>query len=143
MNCAFCQDQSIEARMVGENELARAFLNKMPIVPGHVLIIPKRCVASFMELTELEKVAVLDLKLLLRTKLAEKLGAEGFNYAWNEGELAGQTVPHFHLHIVPRKSGDRGVTDYEPRKFLYRPEISREISPEEELADLANFLGST
>lgn len=62
--------------------------------------------------------------------------AEGFNYAWNESEIAGQSVPHVHLHILPRKEGDLGIVGYEPRVFLYRPG-SRAISPEEELAEIA------
>lgn len=52
------------------------------------------------------------------------------------GENAGQTVPHFHLHVVPRKSGDSGILQYEPRVFLYRPG-SRAISPSEELHQTA------
>lgn len=50
--------------------------------------------------------------------------------------MAGQTVPHFHLHIVPRKQGDAGILEYEPRKFLYRPG-SREEGPEAELQSVA------
>ena len=50
----------------------------------------------------------------------------------NEGISAGQDVPHVHLHMVPRKKGDAGIYEYEPRKFLYRPG-SREKTPEDEL----------
>lgn len=55
------------------------------------------------------------------------------------GENAGQTVPHFHLHIVPRKSGDAGILEYEPRVFLYRPG-TRAISPSEELQQTAELI---
>ena len=64
---------------------------------------------------------------------------EGFNFAWNEGSVAGQTVPHFHLHIVPRKKRDAGITEYEPRVFLYRPG-SRADSQHEELVSFAKEL---
>lgn len=67
------------------------------------------------------------------------MNAEGFNFAWNMGEEAGQSVPHFHLHVVPRKPGDTGILEYEPRKFLYRPG-SRAVSPEEELQALARLV---
>lgn len=53
--------------------------------------------------------------------LKNAFGAEGFHFAWNEGEAAGQRIPHLHLHIVPRKRGDEGIAEYEPREFLYRP----------------------
>lgn len=59
--------------------------------------------------------------------------------AWNEGGVAGQTVPHLHMHLVPRKQGDEGITEYEPRKFLYRPG-SRAESPVEEIREIAKLL---
>ncbi len=68
--------------------------------------------------------------------------AEGFNLAWNEGKIAGQNVSHFHLHVVPRKIGDAGITEYEPRKFLYRSG-SREESPDTELLAVANLIRSS
>ena len=52
--------------------------------------------------------------------LAETYDAEGFNCAWNQGNLAGQSVQHFHLHIIPRKEGDTGLLGYDPRSMLYR-----------------------
>jgi diadenosine tetraphosphate (Ap4A) HIT family hydrolase len=130
--CVYCSTPSIKERMIASNELTWAFPTNIPIVPGHVLIAPVRCVALFEELTDAEKKAIFDLRDRLKSALTKLFGAEGFNYAWNEGKLAGQSVPHFHLHMLPRKEGDAGITEYEPRKFLYRPG-SREESPEEEL----------
>ena len=72
----------------------------------------------------------------MRVALKKIFGAEGFHFAWNEGAIAGQSVPHLHLHIVPRRVGDGGITEFEPRKFLYRPG-SREPSPEYELRAVA------
>ena len=81
----------------------------------------------------------MDLRKKLRASIIKILGVEGFNYAWNEGKIAGQAVNHLHLHIVPRKEGDAGITEYEPRKFLYRPG-SREESPNEELTEIARLI---
>ncbi|MBX7066185.1 MAG: HIT domain-containing protein [Parachlamydiales bacterium] len=136
---AFINDPTIPKRKIAENERAFAFLGQMPIVPGHTLICPKRVVARSEELTLEEWRDILKLKELICIAMKTSLGAEGFNFAWNEGEMAGQSVPHFHLHVLPRKAGDGGITQYEPRSFLYRPGI-RDISPHEELADLADLL---
>ncbi|MEA2715168.1 MAG: adenylyltransferase, partial [Candidatus Parcubacteria bacterium] len=113
-----------------------AFPTNIPIVPGHILVAPVRCVESLRELTAQEKTAILDLISILAKALEQAFQAEGFNYAWNEGELAGQSVPHLHVHVLPRKKGDSGITRYEPRDFLYRPG-SREISPDNELLAVA------
>ncbi|HEY4498995.1 MAG TPA: HIT domain-containing protein [Candidatus Paceibacterota bacterium] len=132
MKCAFCESKDIQSRVIVRNELAFAFPTNIPITPGHVLVCPKRCVATFDELTNEEIISIMNLRKQLRESLKKVFGAKGFNYAWNEGGVAGQAVRHIHLHIVPRKEGDSGITDYEPRKFLYRPG-SRETSPDTEL----------
>lgn len=132
MNCVYCEFPEIKERTIVRNDLAWAFPTNIPIVPGHTLIAPVRCVARLEDLTVEELNAMLDLRMSLKKALEKAFGAEGFNYAWNEGKLAGQSVPHLHLHILPRKEGDDGITEYEPRKFLYRPG-SREASPESEL----------
>lgn len=131
----------IKERLVTCNNLAFSFLTHMPIVPGHLLICPIRAVESCEELTLEEWQAILELQQQVCHALRKAFGAEGFNFAWNMGENAGQTVPHFHLHVVPRKAGDAGILEYEPRVFLYRPG-SRAISPLEELQQTAKFIRS-
>ena len=125
--------------MIVENDVAWAFPTNIPIVPGHVVIVPKRCVALFEDMTDDEREAVFALREQLKIALIKTFGAEGFNYAWNEGKLAGQSVPHFHLHMLPRKTGDTGITEYEPRQFLYRPG-EREATPEDELRAVAQLI---
>jgi len=132
-------DPDISQRMVAENERAFAFLNKMPILPGHTLICPKQPMALSEELTPEIWSDILKLKELVCTKLKKTLHAKGFNFAWNQGLIAGQTVPHFHLHVVPRKENDLSIAQYEPRVFLYRPG-SRADSPREELIILSKEL---
>lgn len=138
-DCVFCELPEIKERVVAKNSLAFAFLTNIPITPGHTLISPVRCVATFDEMTKKEVVAVFELRDKLVPVLRKVFGAEGFHFAWNEGKVAGQSVPHFHMHVVPRKKGDEGITEAEPRKFLYRPG-SRENSPESELKIVTNML---
>lgn len=141
MKCVFCESPEIKKRTIFENGLAFVFPTNIPIVPGHVLICPKRHVAIVEELGAEELLAMADIKRKLKKALIAVFDAEGFNYAWNEGEVAGQSVPHLHLHMLPRKKGDSGIYDYEPRKFLYRPG-SRERTPEDELMKVTKMLKS-
>ena len=136
VDCVYCNLPEIKQRTIVNNGLAWVFPTNIPITPGHVLICPVRHVERFEELTTEEVAAIFDLRIKIIKALRELFGAEGFHYAWNEGKIAGQSVPHFHLHVVPRKADDSGIIDYEPRKFLYRPG-SRETTPEGELQNLA------
>ncbi len=130
--CVFCTKIEVREREIIGNKLAWAFPTNIPIVPGHILIVPRRCVATYGDLTEKERIAIEKIRIKIIKALKKTFKAEGFNYAWNENKVAGQAVPHFHLHVVPRKKGDAGILEYDPRKFLYRPG-SREITPEKEL----------
>jgi histidine triad (HIT) family protein len=132
IDCVYCTSPEIKARTIKRNGLAWAFLTNIPITPGHTLVAPVRHVGKFEELTNEERRAIFELMSEIKVALRELFKAEGFNHAWNEEKIAGQSIPHFHLHIVPRKQGDEGITEYEPRKFLYRPG-SREATPGAEL----------
>ncbi len=139
MGCTFCELPEIKKRIIIQNKLAFAFPTNIPIVPGHVLICPKRCISKIDQLSDEEFKAIFGLLLKIKKALISAFAAEGFNYAWNEGTITGQNVPHLHLHLLPRKEGDTGITDYEPRKFLYRPG-SREPTPEAELRNVAKLI---
>ena len=134
--CPFCSDPSNKARTILKNDLVWAFPTNIPIVPGHTLIAPVRCVKTFDELTQEERVALFAMMRDIKVALRKTFGATGFNIAWNEGVAGGQTVFHFHVHLVPRKDGDTGVYNYDPREFLYRPG-ERGTSPEAELQAVA------
>ncbi len=140
-NCIYCTKQEIRDREITGNDLAWVFPTNIPIVPGHLLIAPRRCVAKYEDLTKEEKEAIETLRVQVIGALKKSFGAEGFNYAWNENKIAGQSIPHFHLHVLPRKEGDEGITEYEPRKFLYRPG-SRETTPESELIEICEIIKS-
>ena len=137
--CTYCSNKEVKEREIIGNELAWVFPTNIPIVPGHVLLAPRRCAAKYEDLTSSEKGAMEDLRLKIKTALQKAFSAEGFNYAWNESPVAGQSIPHFHLHMLPRKNGDEGITEYEPRKFLYRPG-SRETTPESELQKVCELI---
>ena len=126
-------------RVIVKNDLAWAFPTNIPVVPGHVLISPIRHVARFEDCTIEERSSIFDLYEKIKIALVKTFGAEGFNVAWNENKIAGQSVPHFHMHVLPRKEGDTGITEYEPRKFLYRPG-ERETTPEEELTHIVELI---
>ena len=110
----------IKDRMIVENDLAWALPTNIPITEGHTLVSPKRCVKTLAELSAEEKLAIFDLAEKVMQGLRVVYGAEGFNCAWNQEKLAGQSVPHFHLHVIARKEGDTGLLGYDPRSMLYR-----------------------
>jgi ATP adenylyltransferase len=140
MNCAFCENPEVKDTTIIANELAFVFPSNTPIVSGHLLVCPKRHVQYYEDMTPEEKLAIESLREKCKIALKNVLGAEGFNYAWNEEVVGGQSVPHFHLHIVPRKEGDAGVHHYEPREFLYRPGPRTTQTPTEELLRVADLI---
>jgi diadenosine tetraphosphate (Ap4A) HIT family hydrolase len=133
MSCPFCDknDEDVQERILFKDDLIVAFPTNTPIVPGHILVCPSRHVSKIDELTEKEFKALRDFIIKLKNSLKKTFQAEGFNIAWNESEIAGQSVSHLHIHVVPRKEGDKGIYKYEPRKFLYRPGSRKESSTEE------------
>jgi diadenosine tetraphosphate (Ap4A) HIT family hydrolase len=103
MNCVFCQrDHSTLA----ETELSFAFLDNFPVAKGHTLVIPKRHVATIWELTDDEYADVFNLARHFKDLIQKKFDPQGMNIGVNCGEVAGQTVFHAHIHIIPRYAGD-------------------------------------
>ncbi len=141
MTCVYCSKLEIKAREITNNDLAWAFPTNIPITPGHTLIAPKRCVASLIDLTNEERLAIFSLADEISIALKKVYGAEGFNCVWNQGKLAGQSVPHFHLHIIPRKEGDTGLLGYDPRSMLYRTG-DREPTSESDLLKIRDLIKS-
>lgn len=140
VNCPFCTNQEVKDRTIIENDVAFAFPTNTPIVPGHILVCPKRHIQYYEEATPEEMSGIEELRAKLKIALKAVVGAEGFNYAWNEEKIGGQSVPHFHLHIVPRRGGDEGVYGYEPREFLYRPGPRSVATPNEDLMEIVESI---
>ena len=100
----FCQLE--KPRLIIENESTASFPDAYPVTEGHVLVVPKRHVASLFDLSDEELAALWRLVALVRGKLALELQPDGFNVGVNDGVAAGQTVPHAHVHVIPRRAGD-------------------------------------
>lgn len=104
-NCLFCTIP--QTRIVRSNELAFAILDGFPVTQGHALVIPKRHVTDYFGLTRDELMACDDLLRELRQDvMADDPTVEGFNIGMNAGAVAGQTVFHCHIHLIPRRAGD-------------------------------------
>lgn len=106
MDCIFCEIAKgrIPCRKVYEDEDVLAFLDVNPVTYGHTLVIPKAHVESFRQADAETVGKVFGVACALGNEIANKLGAEGMNMLSNAGEAAGQTVPHFHVHLIPRYS---------------------------------------
>eukprot|EP00879_Flechtneria_rotunda_P017985 GHRR01018849.1.p1 GENE.GHRR01018849.1~~GHRR01018849.1.p1 ORF type:complete len:204 (+),score=56.53 GHRR01018849.1:171-782(+) len=89
-----------------ETQLSFAFVNLKPIVPGHVLVSPMRVVPRFADLTPAEVSDLWQLAQLVGQTLEPHYGANSLTLAVQDGPDAGQTVPHVHVHVLPRKPGD-------------------------------------
>ncbi len=105
-NCVFCTLP--RERIRGENLNAIYIRDSYPVSPGHTLIIPRRHIASVFETTAGEWLEFLVLMDLAKHELDEEFHPDGYNVGINDGPAAGQTVPHLHLHLIPRFNGDRG-----------------------------------
>lgn len=114
--CIFCKiaNGDIPAATLYEDGDFRVILDLNPASKGHALILPKAHAANLYELPDetAEKVMVLAKKMA--TKMTDALECEGFNLVQNNGELAGQTVFHFHMHLIPRYQGDEVKVGWTP-----------------------------
>ncbi|WP_238212885.1 HIT family protein [Caballeronia novacaledonica] len=102
--CPFCEIP--KSRIVGQNEHAFWIQDGYPVSPGHSLVIPKRHVGSFFDATKDERECLLALLDDAKAAAAASFSPDGFNIGINDGAAAGQTVPHLHIHLIPRFAGD-------------------------------------
>ena len=95
-----------DSQVFCETPLSLGLVNLKPVVPGHVLIISRRVVARFADLTPEETTDLWSLAKRVGTSIEPHFGATSLTYAIQDGPAAGQTVPHVHVHVLPRKPGD-------------------------------------
>lgn len=115
-NCIFCKIAAgeIPSTTIYEDEDFRVILDIEPASKGHALILPKEHYANLYELDDTLASKVLVLAKKLTTALKEVLGCDGYNIVQNNGEAAGQTVFHFHMHLIPRYKGDTVQIGWKP-----------------------------
>lgn len=103
-NCIFCKiiDGKIPSRTIYEDEDFKVILDASPASKGHALILPKNHYANVYEIDEEIFAKAAKLAKKLTTHMTNVLDCEGFNLLQNNGEVAGQTVFHFHMHLIPR-----------------------------------------
>jgi diadenosine tetraphosphate (Ap4A) HIT family hydrolase len=122
--CAFCTLPA--ARIIDENATALVIRDAYPVSPGHTLLIPRRHEGSFFGLAVEERSDVLVLLDRAKLVLDKEFQPKGYNIGINDGAAAGQTVPHLHVHLIPRFGGDvpdprGGVRWMIPDKAKYWP----------------------
>jgi len=107
-DCIFCKlaNGDIPTNVVYEDEDFTVIMDAAPATKGHSLILPKEHYANIYELDEEIAGKVFKLAKKLASEMTEKLGCDGFNIVQNNGETAGQTVFHFHMHLIPRYEND-------------------------------------
>lgn len=120
--CPFCNLAA--DRILLQSSTAIALHDAFPVAEGHTLVVPRRHVASIYDLPEPEQTQLWQLVAEVRTSLIEQLAPAGFNIGINDGQAAGQTVSHAHVHVIPRYEGDvsdprGGIRWIIPEKAVY------------------------
>ena len=119
--CPFCSTND-DGLLKNSHAYVRRDIN--PVTPGHLLIIPFRHVASYFDTSDQERMALLQLLSASKAWLVQNHAPAGYNIGINVGEVAGQTIPHVHIHLIPRYVGDvdnprGGVRGVIPAKQSY------------------------
>ena len=127
--CPFCRF-SRRVEVICETATCVAFYDGYPVSPGYALIIPKRHVANFFDLTNHEREAMNVVLQYVKQKVDERFHPDGYNVGINIGEAAGQSVFHCHMHVIPRYKGDvptpkGGVRGVIPSKQSYSTKGSK------------------
>ena len=122
--CLFCNVE--KSGCAHENELAYASYDSYPVTEHHCLIIPKRHIENYFDLSNKELVACNDLIKIVKDEITKKdPSIKGFNLGTNIGKVSGQSILHCHLHLIPRREGDvdnpqGGVRSVIPNKQHYK-----------------------
>ena len=103
--CPFCTVPV--QRIVRDSDHAIVIRDRYPVSPGHTLVIARRHVGSLFDLTEAEQIDLMALIGAAKKDLDAELRPDAYNIGVNDGAAAGQTVPHLHIHLIPRYRGDR------------------------------------
>ena len=115
-SCIFCKiaGGDIPTMTVYEDEDFRVIYDASPATPGHALILPKDHVANVFEISDELQAKAYILAKKVAAALVQVFGADGINILQNNNEAAGQTVFHFHIHLIPRYNGDKAMISWAP-----------------------------
>jgi histidine triad (HIT) family protein len=115
-NCIFCKiaNGEIPSTTLYEDEDFRVILDLGPATRGHALLLPKEHYANLFELDDTLAAKALLTAKKIGGRMKEALHADGLNLVQNNGEAAGQTVFHFHIHLIPRYENDQAGVDWKP-----------------------------
>lgn len=115
-NCIFCKiaNGEIPSKTIYEDDEFRVILDLGPATKGHALILPRNHYANLYELSDETAAKVMLLAKKMAGQMTEKLHCDGFNLVQNNGEVAGQTVFHFHMHLIPRYKDDNQTIGWKP-----------------------------
>ena len=115
-NCIFCKiaNGEIPSKTIEENDMFKVVLDVGPATKGHALILPKDHYRNLYDLPEDVVAEVYKMAQKIALKMKEKLGCDGVNIVQNNEEAAGQTVFHFHMHVIPRYKDDGQVIGWKP-----------------------------
>ena len=125
--CLFCDSK--KSGIAHENDLAYASYDSYPVSDHHCLIIPKRHIKDYFDMTNDELIACNDLIQIVKNEILSKdLNVKGFNIGTNAGKIAGQSIMHCHIHLIPRRVGDvdnpqGGVRSVIPNKQHYKRKL--------------------
>ena len=116
-NCIFCKlaNGEIPTATIYEDDEFKVILDLGPATKGHALILPKEHYANIYAIDEEVAGRAFKLAKKMVTKLTEVLGCDGYNIVQNNGEAAGQTVMHFHMHVIPRYAGGEDMVAWDPK----------------------------
>lgn len=125
MDCIFCKiiNKEIPNYTVYEDDQVLAFLDIFPHAIGHTVVIPKVHAHDLMELGDDYIAPLFAAVKKVQAKLQAGLNPEGFTVGWNHGEVAGQAVPHLHVHVLPRWQIDGGGSIHSITKKLFDPDV--------------------
>ena len=115
-NCIFCKlaNGDIATRAIYEADMFKVILDNAPATKGHALILPKDHAANLFELPEETATEAMKLAKKMAGKMRDILKCDGFNLLQNNGEVAGQTIFHFHVHLIPRYKDDNQEITMKP-----------------------------
>lgn len=122
MDCLFCKiiDGQLESRIVYEDDEVLAILDLFPATTGHTLVMPKKHIVNCFDASEGEVASLMAKATMLAKELKTKLNASGMNVLINNEPIAGQVIPHLHVHLIPRYDGTENIlaTSQDAKDYL-------------------------